>query len=184
MKRIIITFLLTFAVVFSYAQKHIPVGMRIEVAGTGQDDNEYSIFKYLDEDNNLGYYLSLGHVSRILEITGSDILDVTLDRIDETCLCMGVTADDAFTFLESLRDLLENDPGTTTTFQCRMVTNAEKLGDYSMAHCMVVKRFLQSKRLKFQFKSRQKTAETEITRSAIKSLRNSFKVYKQLNPND
>lgn len=182
MKKHIITILLTLFAIVLVAQNN-PVGMRMEIVDIEEDDNEYSIFTYKDEDGTFGYYLSLGHIYHLLEIIRDDIDDFSIDHINETCLWLGATAEEAFDSLEFLLSFLQNDPGTTAKFRCRMSTGGEQLGDNNTANCEVVKRFLQRKRLNFQFSTGNHTAETDLTKSAIKSLRRSFKFYQKLHPN-
>ena len=174
MKKLIITLMLALFAIVSFAQEG-PVGMRMEVVEFEQDDNEYSIFTYKDEDGTFGYYLSLGHVYRLLEIYRDDISDFYLDHIDETCIWLGATSDEAMKAIDFLLEFLDNEPGATAKFRCRKTTGAGRLGDPDTANCMVIKRFLQGKRLNFQFSTGKRIAETDLTKSAIKSLRRGFK---------
>jgi hypothetical protein len=157
--------------------------MKLEIAEVGQDDNEYSIFTYQDPDGKLGYYLSVGHEMELLHIF-SDDLSSTFGLVDETALVMGDTMDDAFAYLDSLLALLEEAPGTTADFPCRLTTGADQLFVPSTAHAFVVKRFLQAKRICFQFVSGSHTAEVDLTKSAIKSLRWNLELYRKLHPNE
>ncbi len=67
--------------------------------------------------------------------------------------------------------LLEEAPGTTAAFQCRRASGGERLSVPDQANCVVVKRFLQGKRLCFQFVSGGRTADVDLTRSTLKTLR-------------
>ena len=182
MKRILTTLLLACMTLFAVAQNS-PIGMKMEIAEVGQDDNEYSIFTYKDPDGTFGYYLSVGHVFQLLELF-SDDLSSSLGLVNETCLVMGETMDDAFAFLDSLLELLEEAPGTTAEFPCRLTTGADKLFAFSTANAIVVKRFLQGKRLNFHFVSGNHTADVDLTKSAIKSLRWNLDLYRKLHPNE
>ncbi|MBR5177001.1 MAG: hypothetical protein IKW89_13905 [Bacteroidales bacterium] len=181
MKRILTTLALACMTFFAVAQNS-PFGMKMEIAEVGQDDNEYSIFTYQDPDGALGYYLGVGHEFDLLRIFGDD-LSSSFSLVDETALVMGETMDDAFAFLDSLLELLEEAPGTTAAFPCRLTTGADQLFAPSTAHAVVVKRFLQAKRLSFLFESGGHTAEVDLTKSAIKSLRWNLELYRKLHPN-
>ena len=175
MKRIFVIIAFTFITVFLFAQ-NIPAGMRMEVSEFETDDNEYSVFSYKDDDGTFGYYMSLGRVYHLLELVRDDITDVSFDHVDEVCLCMGTTIEEAFAFIDTLLALREKDPGTTVDFRCRMTNGAERLTDYSTATCIVVKRFLQTKRLCFHFVSGRRTAETDIKKTDLKNLRLNMKI--------
>ena len=186
MKKVIIILALALVSLGAFAQD-IPAGIRMEIAGAGQSDNEYEedefqIFTYKDEDGTFGYYLSLGHSTDILKIFRDDITDMSFGHIDEACLYMGTTMQDAFSFLDKLEELLESAPGTAAEFPCRLSTGAERLGDSSTATCVVIKRFLQAKRLNFLFRSGNRTGEAEMNKATIKSLRFGLNVHQKLHP--
>lgn len=186
MKRLLITLVLACTTLFAFAQD-FPANMRMEIAGAGEGDDEYvdnqfQVFAYKDEDGTVGYYLSLGRSTNILKIFRDDITDASFSHVDETCLCMGATMQDAFDFLDRLEELLESAPGTAAEFPCRLATGAERLGESGTATCVVVKRFLQAKRLNFLFRSGNRTAEADMTKSVIKSLRFGMNVHQKLHP--
>ncbi|MBR4146633.1 MAG: hypothetical protein IKU00_01935 [Bacteroidales bacterium] len=181
MKKIVLTITLALIAAFTFAQNNNPVGMRMEVTEITQDNNEYSIFTYKDDDGTFGYYLSLGRVYRILEIIVNDRNSSTLDHISETCLYLGTTADEAYDALEHLLDLLDQEPGTAVDIPCRLTNGSPTLTDSSTATCIVVKRFFQRKRLCFLFTSGRHTAQVDLTRSALKSLRWNLKMAQKLN---
>ena len=182
MKRIITTLALACVLTSAWAQD-FPAGMRREIVEIEQDDHEYSLFSYKEEDGSLGYYLSLGRVTPIVEaeIFGGH---TSFSHIDETCLCLGATKDEALATIESLLALLEEAPGTTAAFQCRRSSGGERLSVPDQANCVVVKRFLQGKRLCFQFVSGEHTAEVDLTRSTLKSLRWNVNLGKKLGLNE
>lgn len=185
MKKTILFLALVFIVAFSNAQNtDIPAGMRMEVTEVEENNNQYTIFTYKDDDGTFGYYLSLGRVYRLLEVTYDDRSSATLDHVDETCLWLGTTADEAYASLEHLLNLLDEELGTTVEMPCRQTYGLSPLTDTSTATCIVVKRFLQRKRLCFHFTVGRRTAEADLTRSAIKSLRWSFRVAQKLNLTD
>ena len=182
MKRIITTLALACVLTSAWAQD-FPAGMRREIVEIEQNDHEYSLFSYKEEDGSLGYYLSLGRVTPIVEaeIFGGH---TSFSHIDETCLCLGATKDEDLATIESLLALLDEAPGTTAAFQCRSSSGGERLSVPDQANCVVVKRFLQGKRLCFQFVSGEHTAEVDLTRSTLKSLRWNINLGKKLGLNE
>ena len=182
MKRIFTTLALACVLTSAWAQD-FPAGMRKEIVEVEQNEDEYTLFSYKDEDGSFGYYLSLGHMFPILEaeIFGGQ---TTLGHIDETCLCLGATKEEALATLESLLALTEEEPGTTAAFQCRRATGGERLSVPDQANCVVVKPFLQSKRLRFQFVSGRHTAEVDLTRSTLKTLRWNLNLSQKLGLNE
>ncbi|MBO4843324.1 MAG: hypothetical protein J5490_01925 [Bacteroidales bacterium] len=180
MKRILITLAAACITLCAFAQ-NFPAGMRSELVEIEQDENEYSVFSYKDNDGTTGYYMSLGTVIPILEVIG-DNSSSSLSHIDETCLYMGETEEDALAFLDSLLELVDQEAGAVAKFPCRMTFGAESLGESSTATCMVVSRFLQTKRLSFIFSSGGHTAQADLTKSAIRSLRAGVVTYQRLHP--
>ena len=162
-----ITTLVLACVMLSAWAQDFPAGMRREIVEIEQNDNEYSLFTYKDEDGTFGYYLSLGRVFPILEaeIFGGQ---TTISHVDETCLCLGATKDDALATIEQLLALLEEEPGTTAAFQCRRASGGERLSVPDQANCVVVKRFLQGKRKAFVVELEQAS-----TPNILKGLRES-----------
>ena len=186
MKRILITLAVAFFTLCAFAQNNAPAGMRMEIVEIGEDQNQSSIFTYKDEDGTFGYYLSLGTETTILAIfqDNGDGASSTFGFLDETCICMGATREEAFATLDKLLALLDEEPGTTTEFTCRLSSGAEKLGGTSRALCMVSKPLLQSKRLSFLFQSGGGSATAELTKSTIKSLRAGLELDQKLHPNN
>ena len=180
MKRIFLSLAITFTALFAHAQNQ-PAGMRMELTEIGEDDNEFSIFTYKDEDGTFGYYLSVSHSFNILEIFTDDT-NSSFSHINETCLWLGANADEARATLDSMTTLLDAAPGTVTQFPCRRTSGAEQLSVPDTATAVVVKRFLQGKRLNFQFVSGGHTAEADLTRGALKSLVSSFNLAMKLHP--
>ena len=165
------------------AAQNSPFGLKSDLAEVEQDDHQYSIFTYKDPDGNFGYYMSVGRAFDLLEIF-SDDSNTSFSLVDETCLEMGETFEDALAFLDNLLTLLEEAPGTTAEFPCRMTTGLDQMFVPSTAHAVVVKRFLQAKRLCFHFVSGHHTAEADVTKSAVKSLRWNLNLYRKLHPNE
>jgi hypothetical protein len=160
--------------------QNIPAGMRMEVIEVGQDDNEYSIFQYKDPEGTTGYYLSLGHVTELLSMVRDDITDASFSHISEVCLPLGSTKEDVLTNLDKLLELFNQDKGTTAELACRLATGSERLGDESTATYTVVKRFLQGKRLSFQFTSGRRTAQADLTKSVVKQLKFGVKLDRKM----
>lgn len=181
MKRLIISLAFAFFAVLSFAQD-FPAGMRMEMTSVGEDDFQQSLFSYKDDDGTFAYYLSLGRVYRLLEISSEIGGDFSLDHIDEICICMGKNYDEVSASLEALLNMFEMETGTVVEFPCRLSMGLEKLGPESIATCIVTKRFLQAKRLCFHFVSGHRSAETDLKKSALKSLRWSFNLYKGMHP--
>ena len=182
MKRIITTALVAFVAVVAMAQKN-PVGMRMEVAEVEQNNKEYSVFTYKDEDGTFGYYLSLGKVYRLMSlIRDPDAVNTSFDHIVETCIWLGATSDEAYATLGSILDLFDQDEETITEFSGRASTGGERLGAPNTSTCVVQKKPLGGKRLQFLFSTKTHTAETFISKSAVKQLRWSFKLDRKLHP--
>ena len=91
MKHFTFTLLATLATVVATAQ-NIPVGMRMEVAEVEQNDNEFTIFTYKDEDGTFSYYLGLGRNFNILKVFRDDITDTSFEQLNEFCLCLSETS--------------------------------------------------------------------------------------------
>lgn len=162
--------------------QNIPVGMRIEVAEVEQNNNEYSIFTYKDDDESFGYYLGLGHVFHISELFLDNPTDMAFDHIDETCIWLGATADEAFATLDSILVLFDKEVDTKVEFRGRASTGSGRLGKPNATTCVVTKKMLGGKRLLFLFVSGKNQAETYLSKLAVKQLRMSFKVDRKLHP--
>ena len=182
MKRLLTTLALACVTLFAVAQNS-PFGMKMEITEVEENDNEYAIFTYKDPDGTFGYYLSVGHVLQLLDIFLDDPSS-SFGLVDETCLVMGETMDDAFAYLDSLLELLDEAPGTTAEFPCRISTSIDQMFVPSTARAVVVKRLLQAKRLCFTFVSGKHTADVDVTKSALKSLRWSMDVHQKLHPSE
>lgn len=156
---------------FSANAKDIPVGMRMEIAETEEDDNELTLFTYKDEDGTVGYYLGLGRVFRILDIFFDGDNNNSFDHIDEVCLCLGVTADQAMESLDLLLSFYDEDVNTIAEFPARMSTGSDRLGEPTIINCVVKKKFLRGKYLQFNFVSGKHSAEADLSKSNVKFLK-------------
>ena len=184
MKRFFITMSLVFVALIGFAQD-IPAGMRVEIASAEQDKEVFEIFKYKDDEGTVGYYLSVGKVFKILEIfRDADALNSSFDHINESCIWLGATSEEAAATLDSIIALYDEDVQTTREFEGRASTGSEKLGKPNTITCVVQKKLLGGKRLQFIFTSGKHTANTYLNKSTAKQLRWSMKFNKKLHPND
>ena len=175
MKKLFIAFVCALVAATSFAQ-NLPSGIRDEIVEISENEDQYTVFGYKDQDGTFGYYLSLGHVYPILEILSEDS-SASISNIEETCLYMGATKEDIIPFLDSLLEMIDQEPGATAKFPCRKSNRVGMLTESGTATAMVVKRFLQTKRLSFIFTSGSHTVEADLTKSTIKSLRTSFSLF-------
>ena len=155
---------------FSASAKDV-TGMRMEIAEVEEDDNEFSIFTYKDKDGTYGYYMSLGRVFRIMDLLFDGETNTSFDHVDEVCLCLGGTAEQALTSLDLLLSYFDEDVNTIAEFPARMSTGAERLGDLTIIHCVVKKKFLKGKYLQFNFVSGKHSAEADLSKSTVKFLK-------------
>ena len=168
MKKILIwaslaIFLISFSSI-SASAKDIPSGIRMEIVSDDDDDNEFEVFTYKDADGTFGYYLGLGRVFRVFETLGIEVLGVSeFDVITEACLCLGSTKEEALATLDFLLAFMDKDVDTVTGFPARMVTGAERLGAPTNIDCVVKKKFLRGKFLRFHFICNQRRAEADLT---------------------
>ena len=162
---------------FTATAKDNSTGIRMEIVETEQDDNEFTLFTYKDEDGTTGYYLSLGRELRISDLLDIKILGGSLSHIDEVCLFLGQTSDEALESMNSLLSLYDKDPDTLAEFPARLSTGAEQLGESTTIICIVKKKFLGGKFLQFQFTSGKHTAETNLSKSSLKFLRKGLELH-------
>lgn len=160
---------------FSASAKDV-TGMRMEIAEDEDGDNEFSIFTYKDDDGTFGYYLSLGRVFRVMDILFDGNTDTSFDHIDEVCLCLGATAEQAKVSLELLLSYFDEDINTIAEFPARMSTGAEKLGKPTIINCVVKKKFIKGKYLQFNFVSGKHSAEADLSKSTVKFLKKALEL--------
>lgn len=174
----ILTACLLLGFVSASAQKKM--GMRMEVAEAETDHGEYSIFTYKQENDSIGYYMSLGRTSDFL---GADeLLGMQVKNMDETVIWLGTTTDDVFSALDNLTALYDKDIDTTAEFKGRSVSGSGNLGEANTVKCVVVKKPLGGKRLEFLFAVGNRQAHTFLTKSVVKELRMNFKIDVKLHP--
>lgn len=151
-------------------------GLRMEIASIEQNDNEFTLFTYTDEDGSTNYYLGLGSEFDVSEKFGIEILGSSFSLIDDVCLCMGETREEALGFLDALVDLFDEDVNRVTEFPGRLSTGGgERLGDPTVVSCIVKKKFLGGKYLQFQFQSGKHHAHADLGKSTAKRLRSILK---------
>ena len=182
MKRIFLSLAIAFTTLFAYAQnQNQPAGIRMELTEVDDNDNEFSIFTYKDDDGTYGYYLSVSHAINILEIFTDDS-NASFSHFDETLLCLGANADEARTTLAKLLLLLDEPAGTITQLPSRLSTGADRLGAPGTVNVAVVKPLILGKRLRFQFFTGNHSAEATLTRPTLKTLISSFNFALKLHP--
>ncbi|MBR5706348.1 MAG: hypothetical protein IKX55_02120 [Bacteroidaceae bacterium] len=161
----------------------IPTDMRMEIIESEDDSHDqYTIFKYKEKNGNTGYWMGVGNKTELLSLVRDDITDMSISHMDEVCLPMGSTRQEVLDNLDSYLELLAKPAGTTVEFPCR-IDNYAGLGDESKTTCIVTKRFLQGKRLCFHFTSGKRTAEADLRKSSIRSMKVSVKLDMKLRPN-
>lgn len=161
---------------FSASAKDIPAGMRMEIAEVEEDDNEFQLFTYKDQDGTVAYYLSLGRVFRILDMLFDGELNTSFDHVDEVCLCLGVTPEEAKASLDLLLSFYDEDVNTIAEFPARMATGSEVLGQPTIINCVVKKKFLKGKYLQFNFVSGKHSAEADLSKSTVKFLKKALEL--------
>ena len=82
-------------------QKEIPANIRLEVAEAEQDNAQYSIFIYKDDDGTFGYYLGLGGSGGVFAITENDNVSFSIQDVRETCIWLGAMVTTCSTALRS-----------------------------------------------------------------------------------
>ena len=157
------------------------IGIRMEIIEVEDDDNDFSIFTYLDPNGTEAYYMSMGQEYKISEIMiDREFSNTLITGFTESCLILGSTYDEAYATLDALLALYDEEVGTLREFPCRLSSGAEELGDPSTATCMVVKKFLGGKRLGFTFISGNRQAEAFLSKSVVKELRMGMRMDKKL----
>ena len=168
MKKIINALALA-CVLISACSRNLSPGERKAIALMEQDDKEYSLFAYKDEDGSFGYYLSFGDmfptpISEAFSRHSSSLPD-------ETCLVLGANRDEVLATVESLLAQLEQEPGTTGSFPCRLATESGRLSGLDTVNYVVVKSFPSVKILRFQLVCGERTAEANLTGYLLKGIR-------------
>lgn len=156
--------------------KDIPAGMRMEIAEDEENNNTFSLFTYKDEDGVTAYYLSLGKEFKISEIFEVEVLGGSISHIDEVCLCLGVTADEAIASLNAILAIYDAEVNTIAEWPARMVSGSERLGKPTIINCVVKKKFIGGKYLQFNFVSGKHSAEADLGKSTVKFLKKALEL--------
>jgi len=184
MRKISLAIVAALMMVTNVFAQDIPAGIRMEIVESDDDSkDQYSIFQYKDKNGDTKYYMGVGYKIELLSMVRDDITDTSISHMDEVCFPMGTTRDQVLEKLDSYLELLDKPVDTTVEFPCRVATGANGLGEETTATCIVVKRFLQGKRLCFHFTSGKREAKADLRKSSIKSMRLSIKLDKKLHPN-
>jgi len=184
MRKISLAIIAALIMITNVFSQDIPVGIRMEIVESSDDNkDQYSIFQYKDKNGDTKYYMGVGYKLELLSMVRDDITDTSISHMDEVCFPMGTTRDQVLEKLDSYLELLDKPVDTTVEFPCRVATGANGLGEETTATCIVVKRFLQGKRLCFHFTSGKREAKADLRKSSIKSMRLSIKLDKKLHPN-
>lgn len=185
MRKLLLTAIAIIMASATLQAQNIPAEMRMEVASVEQDKNEFQVFTYKDKDDTFGYYLSMGRVVKLRDIfMDPEFTTVSFDHIDETCLYLGSTYDEAYKMLGDLLDLCKEEIGTEKEFPMRASKgNGELLGDRYTTVCQVAKKpIVGGKRLEFFFAKGVFTCHLRLNKTAIKQLRFGMKLDKKLHP--
>lgn len=179
MKRFILCIAAALLLVPAFAQpKNQPAKIRMEIAQCSfEEDKEFTLFSYKDDDLNYGYYFGLGHCDRI---PGSII---TFDQITETCLYMGQTLAETKERLEFLLALFNNKVTEGVEMPARRAIG-EGLAENALSVIRYEKGLWGDKRLVAEFPYNDHINETFITKRAIKSMLSGLKFYMKLHPNE
>ena len=157
---------------FTASAKGSHSGMKLEIVETDDNDSQFSIFTYQEEKGGpVTYYLGIGREFEASEVFGFEIFGGSLSHIDETAVYLGATADEALASLDALFNLFDKDVDFETEFPGRLSNDAGQLGDPTKVACVVKKKFLSGKFLRFYFVSGKHNAEADLGKSSLKFLR-------------
>jgi hypothetical protein len=161
-----------------------PVGIRVEASEYEVNDEEqYTIFSYLDESGVYGYYLSLAHNDDKLTFF-TEGTSTSIGVVDEVGMWLGADREAAFAMMDTLLALFDREEGTTVNFAGRAVSGGERLGVQADINCVVKKKLLGGKRLWFYFdEGARHRGEVYLSKTAVKQLRWGLKMDRKLHPN-
>ena len=112
-----------------------PVGIRVDASEYEVNDEEqYTIFSYLDESGVYGYYLSLAHNDDKLTFF-TEGTSTSIGVVDEVCMWLGADREAAFAMMDTLLALFDREEGTTVNFAGRAVSGGERLGVQADINC-------------------------------------------------
>lgn len=166
---------------FTASAKDKALGMKLEIVETDNNDNQFSIFTYQEKGGAVGYYMGVGKEFDPSEVFGYEILGGTLSvtHIDEVGLYLGSTVDEALKTLDAMLALYDKDVDFQTEFQGRLTTGSGQLDAPTTIPCVVKKKFLKGKFLRFYFVSGKHNAEADLDKSSLKFLRKGLELDKK-----
>lgn len=158
---------------FSALAKDKALGMKLEIVETDDDDNLFALYTYQEQGGPVGYYMAVGKEFDPSEVFGYELLGGTLSvsHIDEVGLYLGATAEEAMASLDVILKLFDNDVDFETEFPGRLTTGSGQLGEPTKVTCVVKKKFLSGKFLRFYYVSGTRNAESDLGKSTLKFLR-------------
>ena len=169
---------------FSASAKDKALGMKLEIVETDDNDSQFSIFTYQEEKGGpVVYYLGVGREFEASEVFGFEIFGGSISHIDESAIYLGATADEALASLDALFNLFDKDVDFETEFPGRLTTGSGQLGDPTTLACVVKKKFLKGKFLRFYFVSGKHNAEADLDKSSLKFLRKGLELDKKRHKN-
>ena len=180
MKKVFLMAVIAIMTTVNVQAQNLPKGLRVEVAEAEGDKSEYSIFTYKDDDETFGYYLSLLRSPGFLD--PGEVLGVKVQGVRETCIWLGATFGEADATLDNILDLFDKDLGTSVEFKGRTTNGGGHLGEQNISTCVVDKKPLGGKRLKFFFTSGKHETHAYLNKAVVKELRSGMKVDKKLHP--
>ena len=107
---------------------------------------------------------------------------VNVQNIDEVTIWLGSTTDEALDMLGRILDLYDEDVDTSVEFRGRSVNGAGHLEKPTTSTCVVEKKTLGGKRLRFLFKKDKGEGHAFLTKAVVKELRTNFKIDVKLHP--
>ena len=158
---------------FSASAKDKALGMKLEIVETEDNDNLFALYTYQEKGGPVGYYMGIGKEFDPSEVFGFELLGGTLSvsHIDEVGLFLGATADEAMALLDAILELFDKDVDFETEFSGRLTTGSGQLGDPTQVTCVVKKKFLSGKYLRFFYVSGTRNVESDLGKSTLKFLR-------------
>lgn len=156
---------------FTASAKDHSLGMKLEIVETDDNDSQFSIFTYQEKGGPVSYYMGIGREFEASEVFGFEIFGGSLSHIDESAIYLGATAEEALASLDALFDLFDKDVDFKTEFPGRLTTGSGQLGDPTTIGCVVMKKLLKGKFLRFYFVSGKHNAEADLGKSSLKFLR-------------
>ena len=102
MKKFLISLVLAFLALVSFAQNTSLIRPRIEIAESGSEENVGLMVFYMDDESPRTYYLSVGNLG-----IGNEIVQVGFDPVTELFIPLGNTLDEAIAKMEEIKELFK-----------------------------------------------------------------------------